>query len=413
MSDRPATLPLRVGRLASDRRGGAHPASARLTVGRPAVARLAVATVAAACLASPAGAQVVPFPRLVPATTEAGALCAAATPLPRSAAPGASGASTVAAVTGAGRDSASALAESAAVATLAGEPERARDQLREAATLDPTSPEIAFRLARVAEDLGDAELATSAYCRLRTTGRDSAQVADATERVEALAVDRGLLPPEPALGRFQRGVSDAAGGALPGAERAFDEALTRAPAFAIAYYDRALVRLARGRTREASADLDRFAALTPAAVGRELDDVRALLARGNRSTGAALGWGVLPGGSQLYTGRPWLGAAVAAAAAAGVVLAVQQETRMEERQFVDPFGIPYTDMVPVRVHPRRNLGLAVAGGATLAGALEGAVYVSADRAAVARLVSRVRAALRDPATEGTQETQGGRGDGRP
>ncbi|MHB1224756.1 MAG: tetratricopeptide repeat protein [Gemmatimonadaceae bacterium] len=362
--------------------------------------RFACAALALLWLATPAAAQVAPFPRLVSATTEAGALCSTAPALPSPATAGTG-------PSAAGRDSAAALAEAAAVATLAGEPERARDQLRQATALDPSSAEIAFRLARVAEDLGDAELATAAYCRLRDTAGDSAQVAEAIERVEALAVDRGLLPPEPALGRFQRGVSDAAAGALPAAERAFDEALTRAPAFAIAYYDRALVRLARGRTREAADDLDRFAKLTPAAVGRELNDVRTLLERGNRSTAAALAWGVVPGGSQFYTGRPWLGGVVAAAAAAGVVMAVQQETRMEERRFVDPFGIPYTDLVPVKVHPRRTLGLAVAGGATLVGAMEGAVFVSVDRGAVSRLVSRVRAALSEQPSGSTE------GDGRP
>lgn len=347
------------------------------------------AVVAAVALldGSAASAQAVRFPSLVSATTEARALCASATPFPG---PPASSPATAQA-----RDSAVSLGEAAAVATLAGEPERARDQLRRAAILDPTSPEVAFRLGRVAEDLGDAELATTAYCRLRATSSDSAQLADADDRVQSLAVDRGLLPPEPALGRFQRGLSDAAGGALPAAESAFDEAITRAPAFAIAYYDRALVRLARGRTREAADDLRRFEALNPRAVGRELAQVRTQLERGARSPTAAFGWGLVPGGSQLYTGRPWLGAVVAAAAAAGVVLATQKETRMEERGFVDPFGQPYTGLVPVTVYPRRTLGIAVAGGATLAGAVEGGLHVSADRAAVSRLVARVRAALRE------------------
>jgi len=339
-------------------------------------------------LAAPAmlaAQSVVPFPRLVGATTDAADLCASAGTLP--------GRPAGARATSASRDSAAALAELAAVATLAGEPERARDQLRQAAALDPSSPEWAFRLARVAEDLGDAELATAAYCRLRVTSSDQPQITEASERVEALAVDRGLLPPEPALGRFQRGVVDAAAGALPGAERAFDEALARAPAFAIAYYDRALVRLALGRPGEATADLRQFARLTPEAAGREVSDAVAVLERGQRSRAAAFGWGIIPGGSQIYSGRPWVGALVAAVAAAGVVLAVQKETRMEERTFVDPFGHPYTDRVPVTVYPRRSLGIAVAGGATAAGALGGVISVSADRAAVSRLMARVRAAL--------------------
>lgn len=376
---------------------------------RPSGSRSALSTFAAGTLAlaaatwNVAAAQAVPFPRIVAPTTEAHAICAAspaaaisggtreggsrvgATPVGRTPGGGAP--------VGAARDSAAALAGSAAVTALAGEQERARDLLREASRLDPTSAEIAFRLARVAEDLSDAELATAAYCRLRTLAADSASREHATARVEALAVDRGLLPPEPALGRFQRGLVDAANGALPGAERALDEALARAPSFAIAYYDRALVRLARGRTGPAAADLRRFAALSPRAAGREVTDALSVLERGERSPAAALGWGVIPGGAQLYSGRPWLGAVVAAAAATGVVLALQRESRLEERTFQDPFGRPYTDRVPVTVHPRRTLGLAVAGGATLAGALGGAVTVSADRSAVSRLVARVRAAL--------------------
>lgn len=342
------------------------------------------------------GAQtVVPFPRLVGATTDAAELCASASSLP--------GPPTGSPTSGPSRDSATALAESAAVAILAGEPERARDQLGRATALDPSSPELVFRLARVSEDLGDAEMATAAYCRLRVTSSDQAQITDASDRVEALAIDRGLLPPEPALGRFQRGVVDATAGSLPGAERAFDEALARAPAFAIAHYDRGLVRLALGRTSEATDDLRQFALLTPEAAGQEVHEALRILERGRRSPAAALGWGVVPGGSQIYSGRPWVGALVAAVAAAGVVLAVQKETRMEERTFLDPFGQPYTDRVPVTAYPRRTLGFAVAGGATAVGALGGLISVSADRSAVTRLVARVRSAIAQPVDDDQPE----------
>lgn len=354
------------------------------------------------CLVAARGAaqQVAPFPRLLATTTDPRVLCATEEPL---VAPDVR----VVAASPAASDSASRLAESAAVAILAGELEHASTQLREATRLDPASAELAYRLARNADDMGDATTAASAYCHLRLIGTDSGQRADAAARVQELWVERGLLPPEAALVRFQRGISDAAAGALASSEQAFDDALTRAPAFSTAYYDRALVRLARGDAAGADEDLRRLAALSPSSVGPELREVRARLQRGARSPLAALGAGLVPGGAQLYTGRPVLGAVVAAATAAGIVLALREETRMEERSFVDPLGHPYTDLVPVRVRPQRTLGLAIAGSALAGGMLEGTFRVSADRATLRELARRVRSALREPALEPTAAGNGG------
>ena len=347
-------------------------------------------------MVAPLAAQPAPFPRLVATTAGAQALCATVEPLVASDGSGAT-------ASAAARDSAARLAESAALATLAGELDRARTQLREATTLDPTSPELSYRLARAADDLGDTETAAAAYCHLQSISTDSAQRDDATTRVRELSVDRGILPPDQALVRFQRGISDAAAGDYAMAERAFDDAITRAPSFAAAYYDRALIRLARGDAPGAESDLARLAALSPSAIGPELHDVRRSLQRASRSPATAFGAGLIPGGAQVYTGRPWLGAVVAAATAAGVFIALQEKTTAEERSFVDPFGNSYTDMVPVTGHPRRTLGFAIAGGAMAAGMLEGVLHVTTGRASVGRIARRVMASFGAPAVEATTD----------
>ena len=366
-----------------------HDRSSSTTV-RWRTASLTRATALAALLATvslPAVATAqtaVAFPQLANLSADATVLCNGVTSLLPA------GASSPVAA-----DSARRLADAAAVASLGGELERARALLRQASALDPSSAELAFRLARVADEMDDAPTAIAANCLLRRNSTDAQQRAEAETQLRAYAVRRGVLPPETVIDRFHGGITDATNGALVDAEHAFDDVVARAPAFATAYYDRGVIRLARGRAAEAEDDLRRFAALAPTAVGPSLRDAQRVLERGQRSPAAALGLGVVfPGGAQYYSGRPVAGIAVGALVAAGVVLAFQSETRLEERTFTDPFGIPYTDQVPVSVHPRRTLGFSIAGGAMLAGALEGLIRVNGDRGKLSRLTRRVHEALR-------------------
>ena len=358
--------------------------SVRCRAASPARATALVALLAATALPAPVRAQTaVAFPQLANIATDATVLCNGVTSLLPSGA-----GSAVAA------DSARRLADAAAVASLGGELVRARGLLRQASALDPSSAELAFRLARVADEMDDPATAIAANCLLRRNSTDAQQRTDAETLLRTYAVRRGVLPPETVIDRFRGGIADATSGALVDAEHAFDDVVARAPAFATAYYDRGVIRLARGRAAQAEDDLRRFAALAPTAIGPSLRDAQRVLERGQRSPATALGLGIIfPGGAQYYSGRPVPGVLVGAAVAAGVVLAFQSETRLEERTFTDPFGIPYTDRVPVTVHPRRTLGFSIAGGVMLAGALEGLLRVNGDRGALSRLTRRVHDAL--------------------
>src|SRR5687768_15039857 len=72
-------------------------------------------------------------------------------------------------------------------AELAGDERGTRDALRRAARLDPTNDEIAQRLARASETLGDASSAIEEYCRVLALAPSPADSAAASERLRALA----------------------------------------------------------------------------------------------------------------------------------------------------------------------------------------------------------------------------------
>jgi tetratricopeptide (TPR) repeat protein len=286
------------------------------------------------------------------------------------------------------------LGEAADVHMLAGELTQARDALRRAVALDAASAELAFRLARTYEELGDDRAAVAAYCRARALDLPPTERAEAEERVQAIAARLGAVPTEAAARSFAAGVSRYESGDVAGAEAAFTAAIAAAPGVAAAYHDRALARIRRGETNGAIADLDAYARLAPAAMTPALRDARAVLRRGRHSPSAALAAGIIPGGAQLYTGRPGRGALLAAIAAAGVYLAVDGTPVAVERTATDPFGNEYTYLDPTGAtkYEGRALGGTMFVLSLLGGMLEGYFHAREGQVDVRRLMRAVAGA---------------------
>lgn len=137
----------------------------------------------------------------------------------------------------------------------------------------------------------------------------------------------------------------------------------------------------RGNKPAAIRDYSRYLALDPQAA--DADSVRArmqTLRQGIPSPGAAFAIGLLPGGGQFYTGQPLLGVAVIAGAAGGILLASQTKTVTRDTTYTSPFGGSYPGTYEQTTHPNFALGVGIAAGVTLAGAIQAALVASSRSA---------------------------------
>ena len=358
----------------------------------PLARRVTRATVAAAALAgAPAAldAQALTLLRAFQPPLTAACGAPAAPTAPRAAAPDA-----------ARRAEAARLGATADEHLLAGELPQARDVLRRATALHPTSAELAFRLARTYEELGEDRAAVDAYCLARTLDLPPTERTEADERLQALAIRLGAVPTDAATRSFEAGITRYESGDVTGAEAAFSAAIAAAPGLAAAYHDRALARIRGGQAAGALADLDTYARLAPGAMTPALRDAREVLRRGRYSPGVAAAAGLFPGGAQMYTGRPLRGAALAAIAVAGAYLAFDGETVAVERTGVDPFGNEYTYLDPTggTRYKNRALGTTMFSMSLIGGLAEGYFHARAGRVDVLRLMRAVAGAARTAAS---------------
>jgi tetratricopeptide (TPR) repeat protein len=222
------------------------------------------------------------------------------------------------------RQEAERLAAAATQAAILGDNTAALDLLRRADGLDPASPDVKYHLARTLEELGRPGEALAEYCRHTALAGDAPDAGDARARLEALTAS---MVTGTAARAFTAGNSHADAGRLREAEAAFGQAMTAAPAWGAPVHNRAVVRLALGRTAEASADIDAFIRLTGDRTrAADLSAWTAIRPASPRAPGQALIAGLLvPGLGHFTTDRPATGALVlgVAAAAVGLGVAVQ------------------------------------------------------------------------------------------
>ncbi len=157
------------------------------------------------------------------------------------------------------------LASTAAQSLILGDLERARALLDRATELDPSSAELAYRHARVLEEMGEREAAVSEFCRVLAVNPEAEGVDDARTRLETLAGSNEAPYPPSAVAEFEKAVQWAQAGFLQSALTSFGSVLQQAPTWAEAVYDRAIVASRLGRTTDAVRDLRRYLELRPGA----------------------------------------------------------------------------------------------------------------------------------------------------
>jgi tetratricopeptide (TPR) repeat protein len=244
------------------------------------------------------------------------------------------------------RQQARELALRAKQAAVLGDRAAARDQFVQAAALDPSDADLAYQQARALEAAGAGAEAARAYCRFLVLAPSAPEAAEARERVTAFAPPPRSVVSDAATAQFHAAVAAYDARDMRRAEVALDSAAALEPRWADVYYDRALTRLAQGRTAAAATDLEQYLRLKP-----EADDRAAVVARieslrrATLSPSRALSLGlVVPGGGQFYTGRPARGLLTLGAFSLGIGCAVQQRTTSSTvtQTATDPFGTPYT-----------------------------------------------------------------------
>ena len=265
-------------------------------------------------------------------------------------------------------------------AALTGDNRAARDFFRKAAQADPTNENIAYDLARASEALADAGEAVRAYCRYLGLAADRSDAQEVRERIARLSPVRWGAMNKSAATYFRSGLEHYDRGSAQEAEFAFSNALTHAPQWADAYYNRALVHVALGDRGRAIDDLRKYLELRPQAadealVRRQIESLRGPLV----DPATAFGRGfLLPGLGQMYTKRPALGVAVLGGVIfAGIVAVQSREVTRPQR---DPFrGRELPPYSVGKEYPYFVAGVATAAAITVGAALEAYLYAKRAR----------------------------------
>jgi tetratricopeptide (TPR) repeat protein len=271
-------------------------------------------------------------------------------------------------------DEAGRLATLGEEAALEGDHRSARDLFSQAAQLNPHDPTLAYRLGREYEETGQKNDAIRQYCRylaLAPSGPDAPQV---TNLAAQLVTESDLARGTQLVEQFHAGETHFDAREYSQAADAFGTVVTGAPSLADAVYNRALARDRRGDDAAAIRDYSHYLALTPDAPDADSVSARMRILRQRiPNAGTAFALGLLPGGGQFYTGQPLLGVAVIAGAAGGIVLALQTKTVTRDTLYTGPFGGTYPGTYMQKEYPNFALGVGIAAGVTLLGAVQAAI----------------------------------------
>jgi tetratricopeptide (TPR) repeat protein len=223
------------------------------------------------------------------------------------------------------RTEAARIGSNADQALILGDQERARDLLARATEMDPTSPELAYRYARVLDDMGARVQAISHFCRaLVMGGGNDDEVGDAERRLEDIFEWQRAQLSSDAIEAFQAGLAQADSGDLETALASFDMARQEAPDWPDPLFNRGIVRAQLGQIEAAAADLELYLAVRPeaeesAALSDSIERLRELA--GLPLPSRALTYGLLlPGGGQYYTGHKWRAAGLLTASTAALAI---------------------------------------------------------------------------------------------
>jgi len=275
------------------------------------------------------------------------------------------------------RAEAERLATEASNAAILGDLAAARDLLARAASLDPQSAAIAFRLARTHDDLGASEPAVREYCRYLQLAPDAPDAAEVNATVQRLAEPVRPGVPDDAVAAFEVALEHVDAGRLAAALDAFTAVADAAPDWPVPWYDRGIVHAELRQRDAARADFERFLALEPA--GAASDRVRHWITQletrsAPYSAGTAFAAGLIPGAGHFYTGRPAMGALLLVGAGGAAVAGMLLQERHIECLGTPQNGVCPPDQVrDERVErPYMMAGLGAAAAAAVIGAIDAA-----------------------------------------
>ncbi len=262
-------------------------------------------------------------------------------------------------------------------ATLLGDQASARDHFQRAARLDPLNADLAYRLARTQEELGDTREAVREYCRYLVLAPEAADAGELRERLGELAPATPEVQ-ERAAESFRTGITAYEEERFEEAQVAFTQALRAEPRWADAFYNRALTLLRQERHGRAANDLQSYLRFAPRAEDRAEVEARlaslASVPTLSSPSGALVRGIVIPGLGQFYTRRPALGALVLAGAGTTAYLAMQPREGTRRMERLDPNGQPVVWTEAVTEYPNLVSGIAGAAAITALGAIEAYVY---------------------------------------
>ena len=271
------------------------------------------------------------------------------------------------------------LATDANQAMILGDFERVQALLLQAVELDPSSADLAYRHARVLEDLVRIDDAMVEYCRSLDLGVESLGVLDARDRLNALwNVVRALIPEEARVA-FAAGLSEADDSSFTDAIGSFTTAIDVASDWPAPLYNRGVVNEWAGDQRAALRDFRAYLLLVaPDETDAILVSQRIGLLEGAASvitpspTGA-LALGIVPGMGHYYTSRPMAGTLTLATA--GFALAAGYGFQNITTVCLDdvPAGgvCPIEDVVDETTErPYLLYGVGIAAAITLVGAVD-------------------------------------------
>lgn len=217
------------------------------------------------------------------------------------------------------------LASEANQAMVLGDLERAEVLLGQAVQLNRRSADLAYRHARVLEQLGTVEPAMEEFCRAIDLDVAALGVFDARDRIDSLAESIREQIPVAAHNAFREGVLAADDSLYFSAIESFTTALEAAPDWPPPLYNRAVVYERVGQVREALADFRAFLDTDPnlrdavfVLVSERIGELEGAASVVPPNPMGAFALGLIPGMGHFYTGRPVVGTLTLTAAGGAI-----------------------------------------------------------------------------------------------
>lgn len=290
------------------------------------------------------------------------------------------------------------LASDANQALILGDLEQVQALLEQAVVLDPSSPDLAYRHARVLDNLDRAPEAMAEYCRSLDLDVESIGIFEARDRLNALSDELRAQIPAPARAAFARGLELADDSLFTEAAESFSEAIDIDPEWPEPLYNRAVVNERAGRTPQALRDFRDYLRLVAPdenqaiMVSERIGELEGMASIATPSPTGALALGLVPGMGHFYTSRPLMGSLTLSVAAMAFAAgySYQEVTTLCLTDVPSGGTCPPRDIIEERnERPYFWIGLGIATAVTVASAVDAYLAAKGRRDAFTALIEPV------------------------